>query len=95
MIAGSFTMVVYAALAWTMWRERRSAGAGPVARVAFAAALVGGNHVERPDVLVVRGREITLSGDPVDLDADGEVEREVRARTWRVQPGAWSTLVPA
>ncbi len=68
---------------------------GPVARVAFAAALVGGNHVERPDVLVVRGREIALSGDPVDLDADGEVEREVRARTWRVLPGAWSTLVPA
>lgn len=67
---------------------------GPVARAAFAAALVAGRHAERPDVLVVRGREVRLSGGPVDLDADGELEEDVQSRTWRLQPRAWSVLRP-
>jgi diacylglycerol kinase family enzyme len=67
---------------------------GPVARAAFAAALVGGRHVERSDVLVARGREIRFSGGPVDLDADGELEQDVTSRTWRVRPRAWSVLAP-
>ena len=68
---------------------------GPVARAAFAAALVGGRHVERPDVLVLRGQEVRLSGGPVDLDADGELEEDVQSRTWRLHPRAWSVLGPA
>jgi diacylglycerol kinase family enzyme len=71
-----------------------SSATGPIARVAFAAALVSGRHVERDDVLVVRGRTITLSGGPLDLDADGEIERGVQSRTWRVHPAAWSVPVP-
>jgi diacylglycerol kinase family enzyme len=71
-----------------------STATGPAARTAFAAALATGAHVDRDDVLVVRGREVTVSGDPVDLDADGEVEEAVPARTWRVRPGAWSVVVP-
>ncbi len=64
------------------------------ARAAFATALVGGRHVDRDDVVVVRGREATFSGAPVDLNADGEVEEAVASRTWRVQSRAWSVLVP-
>jgi diacylglycerol kinase family enzyme len=67
---------------------------GPVARAAFAAALVNGRHVDRPDVLVTRGRTVTVSGGPVELDADGELDEAVDARTWRVQPHGWSVLVP-
>jgi diacylglycerol kinase family enzyme len=67
---------------------------GPVARAAFATALVGGRHVDRDDVLVVRGRQATFSGPPVDLNADGELEEAVATRTWRVQARAWSVLVP-
>jgi diacylglycerol kinase family enzyme len=67
---------------------------GPVARAAFATALRGGRHVDRDDVLVVRGRQATFSGEPVDLNADGELEEAVASRTWRVQSRAWSVLVP-
>ncbi|MBM7808874.1 diacylglycerol kinase family enzyme [Geodermatophilus bullaregiensis] len=67
---------------------------GPAARAAFAAALVAGRHTERDDVAVVRGREVSVSGDPVELDADGELRSAVAARTWRVEPRAWSVLVP-
>ena len=71
-----------------------STATGPVARAAFAAALLTGRHVDRPDVLVMRGREVTFSGPPVDLNADGEVEEGVTSRTWRVERHAWSVLVP-
>ncbi len=71
-----------------------SIATGPVARAAFAAALTTGEHVDRPDVLVLRGRRVSVSGGPVDLDADGEVEEGVPARTWRVRRHGWSVLVP-
>jgi diacylglycerol kinase family enzyme len=66
---------------------------GPVARATFAAALLSGTHVERPDVRVVRAREVTFRGGPVDLVADGELQEAVAARTWRVDHHAWSVLV--
>ena len=66
---------------------------GPVARAAFGAALAAGRHVDRPDVLVTRGREVRISGGPVAVDADGELDEVAVTRTWRVEPGAWSVLV--
>jgi diacylglycerol kinase family enzyme len=71
-----------------------SIATGPLARAAFAAALPSGRHVERDDVMVVRGREVAVTGGPVDLVADGELEEDMRSRTWRVQRHAWSVLVP-
>jgi diacylglycerol kinase family enzyme len=71
-----------------------STATGPLARAAFAASLNSGRHVERDDVLVVRGREVTVAGGPVDLVADGELEEGVGSRTWRVEHRAWSVLVP-
>ena len=67
---------------------------GPVARAAFATALLSGRHVDRDDVLVTRGREVRFSGPPVALNADGELESEVTSRTWRVQRHAWSVTAP-
>jgi diacylglycerol kinase family enzyme len=67
---------------------------GPVARAAFAVALLRGSHVDRPDVVVTRGSEVTFSGAPVDLDVDGEIEEGVPVRTWRVAHHAWSVIVP-
>jgi YegS/Rv2252/BmrU family lipid kinase len=67
---------------------------GPVARAAFAAALLTGRHVDRDDVLVTRGRQVTFTGPPVDLNADGELESGVTSRTWHVRRHAWSVLVP-
>jgi diacylglycerol kinase family enzyme len=71
-----------------------STATSAVARAAFAAALLNGRHVDRPDVLVTRGREVTFSGPPVDLNADGDVEEGVASRTWRVERHAWSVTVP-
>ena len=71
-----------------------SAATGPLARATFATALSTGRHVERDDVLVVRGREVTVAGGPVDLVADGELEEGVVRRRWRVAHHAWSVLVP-
>ena len=68
---------------------------GPLARLGFAVALRAGEHVERDDVLVVRGRSVTVTGDPFPLNADGELDGPVTARTWTVRPAAWSLLVPA
>ena len=67
---------------------------GPVARAAFAGALLAGRHVDRDDVLVVRGREVSFAGPPVELDADGEIHGPVGSRTWRVEHRAWAVLVP-
>ncbi|MGY1637676.1 diacylglycerol/lipid kinase family protein [Geodermatophilus sp. SYSU D00742] len=67
---------------------------GPLARAAFAVALLDGRHTQRDDVLVVSGREVTISGEPAALDADGELGEPVPARTWRVQHAAWSVLTP-
>ena len=53
-------------------------------------ALRDGEHVERDDVLVVRGRSVTVTGDPFPLNADGELDGPVSARTWTVRPAAWS-----
>jgi YegS/Rv2252/BmrU family lipid kinase len=68
---------------------------GPLARLGFAVALREGEHVERDDVLVVQGREVTVTGDPFPLNADGELTGPVTSRTWAVRPGAWSLVVPA
>ena len=63
---------------------------GPLARLGFGAALRGGDHVGRDDVLTVRGRAVTVSGDPFPLNADGELSGPLAARTWTVEPGAWA-----
>jgi diacylglycerol kinase family enzyme len=71
-----------------------STATGPLARAAFAAALPSGRHLQRDDVVVVRGRHVAVTGGPVDLVADGELEEGVTSRAWRVQRHAWSVLVP-
>jgi diacylglycerol kinase family enzyme len=68
---------------------------GPLARAAFAAALLGGSHPDRPDVWTGRGRRVSFRGVPTELSADGEVQEAVAARTWRVEHHAWSVLVPS
>lgn len=72
------------------------AAAGPAARTAFAAALATGRHLDRNDVRWARGREVTISGEPIGYDVDGEVDTDgVTSRTVRVLPSAWSVVVPA
>lgn len=67
---------------------------GPLARLGFATSLRAGEHVDRDDVLVVRGRSVTVTGEEFPVNADGELSGPVSTRTWDVRPAAWSVLVP-
>lgn len=68
---------------------------GPLARFGFGVAMRSGDHVEREDVLAVRGRLVTVSGDAFPLNADGEVRAPVTRRTWSVEPAAWALIAPS
>lgn len=66
----------------------------PGARMAFAAALLRGTHLDRDDVVAGRGREVGISGPALAHNRDGELEHAAGgARTYRVEPGAWHLLV--
>lgn len=71
-----------------------SLATGPLARMRYGAALKAGTHLETPHVRSARGRSVTISGDLVGVNADGEIGDEVTRRTWTVEPGAWSLLRP-
>jgi diacylglycerol kinase family enzyme len=70
------------------------AAVGSVARMAFAAALRAGTHLDRDDVHHLRGTRVQVNGEPVRHNADGELDAEVADRGYLVLPGAWSMLVP-
>jgi diacylglycerol kinase family enzyme len=72
-----------------------STATGPVARAAFAAALLAGSHGKRPDVSVVRGRGVSVSGPPFEAVADGDLQPAAGERSWQVEHLAWSVTVPA
>lgn len=67
--------------------------AGPAARAAFATALRRGNHLDRDDVANAPGRSVTIRGEPIGYNIDGELhEAGVSERTWRVDAGAWRLI---
>ena len=67
---------------------------GPLARLAYAAHLTRGRHHERDDVIYVRGERVSISGDEFYCAADGEISGPERNRTWHVEPGAYSMVLP-
>ena len=71
-----------------------SRAVGPIARVGYAAKLVSGRHPERDDVLYLRGSTVSVSGEEFWCSADGEIYGPERHRTWRVEPAAYSLVVP-
>jgi len=66
----------------------------PLARLAFGVLLRRGRHPERGDVLTVRGSAITVEGEPVPANADGELSPPAPRRTWTLSPAAWRVIVP-
>jgi YegS/Rv2252/BmrU family lipid kinase len=72
-----------------------SAATGALARVGYALAMRDGDHVDRDDVLVTRGRVVSVSGEEFCANADGEVGGPLTRRTWTVLPAAWAVRVPA
>lgn len=71
-----------------------SKATGPFARIRFGAALTSGDHLSDPQVRFARGRSVTVWGEPVGVNSDGETGSDVRRRTWTVAPGAWTLIRP-
>lgn len=67
---------------------------GALARAAYALTLLRGRHEGRDDVLRVRGRQVSVTGEPFHCSADGEIDGPERTRTWRLEPGAYSMVLP-
>ena len=69
-----------------------SRATGRFARVRFGAALRAGRHLQDRDVRFARGKTVTVSGEEVGVNADGELGDAVRRRRWTVEPKAWSLV---
>jgi diacylglycerol kinase (ATP) len=71
-----------------------SRATGSLARVGYGAKLIVGRHPERDDVTYLRGSTVSVSGEAFWCSADGEIYGPERHRTWRVEPAAYSLVVP-
>jgi YegS/Rv2252/BmrU family lipid kinase len=68
---------------------------GAAARVAFGVALRAATHLDRDDVLHVHGRAVTIAGESVAHDLDGELVGSWNRCTYTVCPGAWQLVIPS
>jgi YegS/Rv2252/BmrU family lipid kinase len=68
-------------------------GAG--AKIGYALSLRRGEHHHRDDVQYFRAKQVTISGDEFWISADGEISGPERQRSWRVEPGAYSFILPS
>ena len=66
----------------------------PLAKLGYVARLRKGEHDERDDVAMLRGRSVKVSGDEFWLSADGEMYGPERSRSWRLEPAAYSMILP-
>lgn len=71
-----------------------STAVGAAARVAFGVALRSGEHLDRDDVVLKRGRRVAITGDPVGHDLDGELGEPLASRQYTLVPAAWRLVRP-
>jgi diacylglycerol kinase (ATP) len=65
-----------------------------VARLAYVARLPFGSHGDHDDVVTLRASTVTVSGTEFWCSADGELYGPERHRMWRLEPAAYSMIVP-
>ncbi len=63
-------------------------------RLGYAWRLRKGRHPQRDDVEYLRGSVVTVLGQPVRGNVDGELTDPAPQHTWRVAPGALRMLLP-
>ena len=68
---------------------------GPLERLAYVWKLRTGDHDERSDTVTLRARQVTVSGEDFFLSADGEISGPERRRSWHLEQGAYSMIVPS
>jgi diacylglycerol kinase (ATP) len=71
-----------------------SLATGPLERFGYVWHLRSGDHPRRDDVISLRARQVTISGEDFFLAADGEISGPERRRSWHLEPGAYSLIVP-
>ncbi len=67
---------------------------GPLARFWYAARLGLASHQSLEEVDYLHGTQVTVSGEEFWISADGEIYGPERHRSWRLQPAAYSLLLP-
>ncbi len=72
-----------------------SRAVGPLARVGYVVKLRRGEHHERDDVLNLRARQVSISGEEFWCSADGEIYGPERQRTWHIEPAAYAMTLPS
>ena len=72
-----------------------SLATGPLDRIGYVWHLRSGSHQERDDVITVRAHQVTISGEDFFLAADGEISGPERRRSWHLEQGAYSLIVPS
>jgi YegS/Rv2252/BmrU family lipid kinase len=71
-----------------------SLATGPLERFGYVWHLRRGEHPERKDVITLRAGQVTISGEDFFLAADGEISGPERRRSWHLEPGAYSMIIP-
>ena len=66
----------------------------PLAKLGYVARLRRGEHDQRDDVVTLRGKSVKVSGGEFWLSADGEISGPERSRSWRIEPAAYSMILP-
>jgi diacylglycerol kinase (ATP) len=72
-----------------------SKAVGRWGRVAYAARLRGGSHHMMDEVTRVRGRTVTVKGEPFHIVADGEISGPYTERCWELLRGVVRMFLPA
>jgi len=67
---------------------------GTLGRLAYVGRLGIGTHATHQDVITLRAKTVTVSGTEFWCSADGELYGPERHRSWRLDPGAYSMIVP-
>ena len=70
-----------------------SMATGPLERFGYVWHLRSGDHQERDDVIALRARQVTISGEDFFLAADGEISGPERRRSWHLEQGAYSLIL--
>jgi len=68
---------------------------GPLERLAYVWNLRKGDHEDRSDVISLRARQVTVSGEDFFLAADGEISGPERRRSWHLEQAAYSMIAPS
>lgn len=67
---------------------------GAWSRLAYVARLGIGTHATHQDVVTQHASTVTVSGTEFWCSADGELYGPERHRSWRLEPAAYSMIVP-